>query len=312
MTEKSWPWSTVAGLGDGASELGEADARYMLAAYFKIQDPTLEGISKGVLNELEVTGVASPIQVDTGSGVCYGLYFNDAAVNIAISTPAIGTTGGRVVLQTNWAGTGGGALEARTRIAYKISADGVAAIPAVVQAFGTTWEISLATFTITTGGVISITDTRVFRRSTAVVNTEEIVDDAVTNSKIADDAVDTAQIADDAVNTAQIADDAVLPAKASFFNVFNSDSGIYAGEVDDTGLSVILPSGWSSSRVSIGRFRVTHNLNDSAMVVVATINGIAGDYDCQWNPQSNNYFDVTTRSAGSLTDLGFSFIAIRF
>ena len=302
MTEKSWPWSTVAGLGDGASELGEADARYMLAAYFKIQDPTLEGISKGVLNELEVTGVASPIQVDTGSGVCYGLYFNDAAVNIAISTPAIGTTGGRVVLQTNWAGTGGGALEARTRIAYKISADGVAAIPAVVQAFGTTWEISLATFTITTGGVISITDTRVFRRSTAVVNTEEIVDDAVTNSKIADDAVDTAQIADDAV----------LPAKASFFNVFNSDSGIYAGEVDDTGLSVILPSGWSSSRVSIGRFRVTHNLNDSAMVVVATINGIAGDYDCQWNPQSNNYFDVTTRSAGSLTDLGFSFIAIRF
>lgn len=179
MTEKSWPWSTVTGLGDGSAELGESDTRAMLALYFGIQDPTSEGVSKGVLNELEVTGVASPLQVDTGSAISYGLYFNDAAVNVAVATPAIGTTGGRIVLQTNWAGTGGASLEARTRIALKLSADGVAAIPALTQSAGTTWEISLATFTITTGGVITVTDDRTFRKSTAMVGSAEIEDGAV-------------------------------------------------------------------------------------------------------------------------------------
>lgn len=209
MTEKSWPWSTVAALGDGASELGESDSRAMLALYFGIQDPTSEGVSKGVLNELEVTGTASPLQVDTGAGICYGLYFNDAAVNVTVPTPSLGTTGGRIVLQTNWAGTGGASLEARTRIALKSSADGNPSIPALTQSVGTTWEISLATFTITTGGVIAVTDDRTFRMSTMMVDTDEIHDDAVTQAKIANNAVGSDQIATGAVDSDEIATGAV-------------------------------------------------------------------------------------------------------
>jgi len=168
MTQKSWPWSTVAALGDGATQLSEADSRLFLATWFGVQNPATEGVSKGVGGELAVTGVASPLSVASGSGVCYGLYINDAALaTAAIATPAVGTTGGRVVLQTNWGGTGG-ALQAMTRVAVKKSADGVAAIPALTQAVGTTWEISLATFTITTGGVIALTDDRTFRKSTAL------------------------------------------------------------------------------------------------------------------------------------------------
>lgn len=185
MTQRSWPWSTVAGLGDGASELSEAISREFLALYFGVQDPTSEGVSKGVLNELEVTGASTPLSVNTGSAICYGLYSNDAAVNLAVSTPAVGTTGGRVVLQTNWAGTGGAPLEARTRLAVIMNTDGNPAIPALTQAFGTTWEISLATFTITTGEVITLTDDRTFRRSTAMVDTDELIDEAVTAAKIA-------------------------------------------------------------------------------------------------------------------------------
>lgn len=186
MTQKSWPWSTVAGLGDGASELGESDSREVLALYFKVQDPSAEGVSKGVLNELEVSGVASPLAVDTGSAVCYGLYINDAAVNLTVTTPSLGTTGGRVVLQTNWAGTGGAGLEARTRLAVIYSADGNPAIPALTQSVGVTWEISLATFTITTGGAITLTDDRTFRKSTAMVDTDEIVNDSVSAEKAGD------------------------------------------------------------------------------------------------------------------------------
>jgi len=174
MTEKSWPWSTVAGLGDGSSELGEDDARLFLATRFLVQDPTEEGVCKGVLNELEVTGAASPLAVDTGSAVCYGLYINDASVNLTVTTPSVGTTGGRVVLQTNWAGTGGAGLEARTRLAVVLNSDGNAAIPALTQSAGTTWEISLATFTITTGGVITLTDDRAYRKTTAEITAEEI------------------------------------------------------------------------------------------------------------------------------------------
>ena len=81
MTEKSWPWSTVAGVGDGATELSEALTREFLAVYFGVQDPATEGVSKGVLNELAVTGTASPLAVNTGSAICYGLYINDASVN---------------------------------------------------------------------------------------------------------------------------------------------------------------------------------------------------------------------------------------
>lgn len=190
MTQKSWPWSTVAGLGDGAAELNEALSREFLALYFLIQDPTVEGVSKGVLGELAVTGTATPLAVAAGSAVCYGLYINDASVNVSVTTPAIGTTGGRVVLQTNWGGTGGGSLEARTRIAVKMSADGNSAIPALTQSFGTTWEISLATFTVTTGGVITLTDDRTFRRSTMAVGTDELDNLGVTLAKLAADSVD--------------------------------------------------------------------------------------------------------------------------
>lgn len=184
MTQYSWPWSTVTGLGDGSSELGESLSRSFLATLFKVQDPTVEGVSKGVLGELEVTGVASPLAVAAGSGICYGLYLSDAAENLTVSTPALGTTGGRIVLQTNWAGTGGASLEARTRLAVTLSTDGDPSIPALTQSVGVTWEISLATFTITTGGVIAVTDDRTFRKSTGMVDTAEIFDAAVTLAKL--------------------------------------------------------------------------------------------------------------------------------
>jgi len=202
MAERSWPWSTVIGLGDGSAELNEALSREFLSLFFGVQNPAVEGVCKGLsIGELLVSGIASPLSVDPGAGICYGLYINDAIKNLAVTTPSINTTGGRIVLQTNWAGTGGPGLEARTRLAVKMSADGNPAIPGLTQAFGATWEISLATFTITTGGgTITVTDDRTFRRSTSVVDTDEIVNLAVETGKINNLAVTTAKIANDAVD----------------------------------------------------------------------------------------------------------------
>lgn len=196
MTQKSWPWDTnppTGGDGDGAAGLTEASAREFLALYFKVQDPTSEGVSVGVLDELEVSGTSSPLEVAAGSAVCYGLYISDDTEELEVSTPVAGTTGGRVVLRTSWAGQP--TNEATTRLAVKVSSDGVASIPALTQSAGTVWEISLASFTITTGGVITVTDDRTFRKSTGMVDTAEIHDDAITTAKIDDAAVTAAKIA---------------------------------------------------------------------------------------------------------------------
>jgi hypothetical protein len=58
----------------------------------------------------------------------------------------------------------------------------------LTQVAGTTWEISLATFTITTGGAITVTDARVFRKSTAVVATGGLNSDVVGNANLRDSA----------------------------------------------------------------------------------------------------------------------------
>jgi len=214
MTQRSWPWDTVVGLGDGAAELAEGGARDFLSAWFSVQNFAVEGVSKGVGGELAVSGNASPLTVQTGSGICYGLYINDALVNnLTVTKPSVGTTGGRVVLQTNWAGTGGAGLEARTRLAVHLNADGNPAIPALTQNYGTTWEISLATFTITTGGAITLTDDRTFRKSTMMVDTAEIYALAVETAKLDNLAVTAGKIGALAVETAKLDNLAVTAGK---------------------------------------------------------------------------------------------------
>jgi hypothetical protein len=239
MSEKSWPWSTAAGLGDGAAELNEALAREFLALYFGVQNPAVEGVCKGLaLGELAVSGVASPLSIAPGAGICYGLYINDGVVTKAVSTPAVGTTGGRVVLQTNWAGTGGAPLEARTRIAVKVSPDGNPAIPALTQSFGTTWEVSLATFTITTGGAITVTDDRTFRRSTAMVGTAEIDNLAVTSGKLAAGAVTSGKLAAGAVTAGKIAASAVQADNLAA-GAINNSAQFAAGVVNAAALGAL-------------------------------------------------------------------------
>lgn len=230
--EKSWPWDTnppTGGAGDGATGLSEGVAREFLSLYFLVNDPTQEGVSVGVGQELQASGTASPIQIGTGSGVCYGLYINDEAVNIPVSTPIVGVTGGRIVLQTNWAGVGGSSLEARTRLALKMSSDGVPTPPALTQNAGTTWEIGLWDFTVTTGGVINLVDRRVFRTSTFLSKSKNIADQSITTEKLAYQAVTTDKIganqvtsgklASNSVNTSKLVDQSVVTGKLEDFAV---------------------------------------------------------------------------------------------
>lgn len=195
MTEFSMmPWETQTGTGDGANSYTQ-DQSNEFFRLFDVRDPSVEGVNFGVWNELAVSGVATPLSVASGAGVCYGRYWNSSAVNLTVTTPTVGTTGGRVVLRATWATN-------TIRLAVKMSADGNATIPALTQTAGTTWEISLATFLITTGGVITVTDDRTFRKPTGRLADGDIDDAAmlangvITGAKIASGTVVPGNIAD--------------------------------------------------------------------------------------------------------------------
>src|SRR5512139_978715 len=151
MTESSRFWNTN-NIGDGPTGGFDRDA---IAAWLRnIWAQGGSGVLRGVLNELAATGTASPIAVNTGAAIVYGLYYwNTASVNLTVTTPSGGTTGLRVILRASWSAQ-------TVRLVAVRNTDGVAAIPALTQTPGTTYEISLATGTITTGGVITLTDDR--------------------------------------------------------------------------------------------------------------------------------------------------------
>lgn len=131
------------GVGDGGAS---GYTRAQIASWMKAVFGA--GILKGIGSELVVSGTASPLSVATGAAIVDGLFYeNSAALNKTVTTPSEGTTGGRIVLRADWAAQ-------TVRAVVVLNTDGVADPPALTQTSGTTYEINLATFTITTGGEI--------------------------------------------------------------------------------------------------------------------------------------------------------------
>jgi hypothetical protein len=167
MSEMSLLWETTSGVGDGVAPYTQAQANEFFRD-FTIDALATMGVLSGKDNELAVSGAASPLSVATGKAIVYGFrYWNDAALNVAVPTPVVGDTGGRIVLRADWGAN-------TVRAAVKLSADGNPAIPALTQVAGTTWEISLCSFVIATTGIIyttsaktttGVTDTRSFALS---------------------------------------------------------------------------------------------------------------------------------------------------
>lgn len=154
MTEKSYPW--------GGTTVGDAIyAKYSDGVWGEIwrklftSDRTTQGVVNGVLNSLQVTGVGSPISVNTGYALVDGKFYkNDASTNVVIPTPVGATRKDLIVLRKSWAGK-------TVRITRVAGVEGgVVAVP--VQTDGVTWDIPLAEASITVGGVITISDRRTY------------------------------------------------------------------------------------------------------------------------------------------------------
>ena len=143
--EFSMLWETQTGTGDGATSYTQDQANDR-DRYFDVQDPTTQGVAYkgGGLDSLEVTGTSMPLDVASGAAVCWLRYWNDAATTVDVAAPVV-DTGGRVVLNTDWAAN-------TTRLAIALNTVGNTAPPALVQTIGTQWQISLASFVIDSAG----------------------------------------------------------------------------------------------------------------------------------------------------------------
>jgi hypothetical protein len=144
-------------------------------------DAATQGVVRGKLNALAVTGTSSPVAVASGWAIVNGkLYRNSASKNITISTPATNPRIDLIVLRLDYTASPMTCVAAQ--LAGTAAASPVAPTP--TQTDGTLWELPIAQVAITTGGVITVTDQRAYIGDGHVA-TASIAAAAVTEAKLA-------------------------------------------------------------------------------------------------------------------------------
>ncbi len=197
MAESSIFWTTGA-TGDGALPYTMAQVTAWLRRTFT-PGQTNGGILKGYGSELAVSGTSSPVTVATGAAQVYGFpYENDSAATVAIPTPSGATRIDRIVLRASWA--------AQTVRITRIAGTEEGGAPSLTQTPGTTYDIPLAQVSITTGGVITVTDQRVFCTFGTVLQTVNLADGSITAAKLADGATLSEILDDDGAGSGLDAD----------------------------------------------------------------------------------------------------------
>jgi hypothetical protein len=166
MAEFSLFWTT-GGAGDGTSTYTMVQLIDWLRRTF--HSGANQGVLKGYANGLAVSGVATPVSIATGAAYVYGYpYENGAVVTVAIPTPGGATRIDRIVLRAGWAAQ-------TVRITRIAGVEGGGA-PAMTQTPATTYDIPLAQVSITTGGVITVTDEREYLHPNFMVLAAKISD----------------------------------------------------------------------------------------------------------------------------------------
>jgi len=169
MAETSLPWG---GTVDGDAGPYDDDTWSDVWSALFTYDRTIQGVVNtarveaggGFTGLLEVTNPStSVIRVADGIALVDGkIYYNTANIDETLDVPLTGTNYFTVVLHKDFAAQ-------TVRVDIKEAAGNsnggastAVGVPVVTQTDGTTWEISLATITITVGPVVTITDTRYY------------------------------------------------------------------------------------------------------------------------------------------------------
>jgi len=207
MAQKSLHWNG-ASIGDAdALTVNAADGIGFRLANVDYESPFVDiglrmlfngdenrGVLKGWLNELVVAGVGTPITVGTGGAIVYGMPYENTtvAVNVAVPAPTTDTRQDTIVLRRDW--------NAQTIRITRIAGVEGGSPPAITQSPAPTgtgiYDVPLATISVTTGGVITVTDTREYCLFGGVPGDDSMGTTQLTNSSIdwADRATETKRI----------------------------------------------------------------------------------------------------------------------
>jgi hypothetical protein len=313
--EKSAFWTTN-GTGDGTSGGYTATEFYdFVRRLITTDQEASQGVLRGVDNELAVSGSNSPLSVATGSAIAHGFFYNNsAALNLTVTSPITGTTGGRVNLKVDWTAQ-------TVRAVVQMNTDGVAAIPSLVQTAGSEWNIPLATFTITIAGAITLTDARnfcVMANYLTAASLENVTGLSVvgrsagtagqsaaitagsdgqvlrrSGSVLGFGQVATAGIADDAVTAAKIADNAVGADQIDAGAVGNSE--LASDAVDDTKVGSRVPQFYRRQGGDTSDWSVA----GTTTYTPTTVRMQAGAVDVVFSAQTSKTFSITFPTAFS-------------
>lgn len=156
MTQLSRPWNGTT-TGDATEAPYDAPTEFadiLMAMTGAARMVNKGGVFRSALNGLTVSnGGANLAAISTGEAQVYGTWYrNDAAATLSIPTPAGSTRIDRVVLRKDWS--------AQTVRLTRIAGIEGSGTPAMTQNAGVTWDVPLASVSITTGGVMTFTDQR--------------------------------------------------------------------------------------------------------------------------------------------------------
>lgn len=152
MAEKSIFWPTN-NTGDGTGTGYTSAEMFQVYRSLFTSAPNFGGVTPDFQDELASTGAVSPVAVGAGAALVYGIFYgNTSAVYVTIPTPAVNTRIDRIVLRASW-------VAQTVRITRIAGTEGGSA-PNLTQSAGTTWDVPLAQVSITTAGIITVTDQR--------------------------------------------------------------------------------------------------------------------------------------------------------
>jgi len=186
LAEKSYLWETTTGTGDSDVSGYDDNTLFQIFRSLFCRTSNLGGVTPDFQNELAVSGTSSPLSVNTGFALVYGIpYSNSAGLGVTVPTPAVSTRIDRIVLRASWS--------AETVRITRIAGTEGAGAPSLTQTAGTTWDIPLAQASITTGGIITLTDQREWLIAVGdlTIDSTKLAAHAVTVGKQAQAAADT-------------------------------------------------------------------------------------------------------------------------
>jgi len=103
----------------------------------------------------------------------------------------------------------------------------------------------------------------------------------------------------------------VYNATAGTWNSLSFGSSAYGGYVNANGTAgTPMPSGWTTAKTGTGAYTITHNLNTTSYVVVATAAGASFHVGAIYAINANTFDISWVTMAASLQDAAFTFILL--